>query len=316
LTKSLAQTFFAPEKTRGFVSLAISPDSKYLAAGLRTHVEEENGIEIWSLDSKKHFKSLKGHQAPVSSIGFDRNSSRLVSGASDGNIGVWNFVTGSRTHDFTALNTLNGHSKNKVRSVEFTNSSEEIIAVTESGETTLWNLTKNILANTLIGGPRGTWVSDDHINNRFLRGDDGSLIAQQHQDVPPAPLPPSGLANEDKLILTASRQIVRVGRNGGKFQLHVSNGGSKPSYWIQAAQLERGEVPITLIPSRLTKLDVGQEGVLDLRIVPHSSMPYVKQKKLNLKLELVTKAGSHFPITIPVELFDVGIRNVSESRGR
>lgn len=316
LTKSLAQTFFAPEKTRGFMSLAISPDGKYLASGLKTHVGEKNGIEVWDLDSKKLIKSLQGHEAPVSSISFDRSSKRLVSGANDGNIGVWDLATGNRTHDFTALNTLGIRLRNNVHSVEFTKSSEEVVVVTESGETTLWNLTKEKLANTLIGGPRGTWVSDDHINNRFLRGDDGSLIAQQHHDIPPAPLPPSGLANEDKLILTASRQAVRVGRNGGKFQLHVSNGGAKPSYWIQAAQLDRGEVPMTLVPSRLTKLDVGQEGILDLRIVPHSSMPYVKQKKLNLKLELVTKAGSHFPITIPVELFDVGSRNIREGRNR
>lgn len=314
LTKSLAQTFFAPEKTRGFMSVSISPDSRYLAAGLKTYVGEKNGIEVWDLTSNKYIKSLEGHEASVTSISFNRNSNQLVSGASDGSIGVWDLASGKRTHDFTALNTLGGSVKNTVHSVGFTKNLKEIVVVTESGETTIWNLNKKKLANTLIGGPRGTWVSDDHINHRFLRGDDGSLIAQQHQDIPPAPLPPSGLANEDKLILTASRKAVRVGRNGGKFQLRVSNGGLQPSYWIQAAQLERGEVPVTLLPSRLTKLDVGQQGVLDLKIVPHPGMPYVKRKKVNLKLELVTKAGSHFPITIPVELVDVGSRSKGAGR--
>lgn len=316
VSKSLAQTFFAPEKARGFLSIAMSADSQYLAAGLNTLVGEDNGIEVWDVASKKLLKSLPGHKASVTSISFDRDARLLVSGDSEGNIAVWDLATGNRTHDFTPLNSLNGGLKNTVHSVEFTKSSEEIVVVTESGETSLWNLRKSKLANTLMGGPRGTWVSDDHLSNRFLRGDDGSLIAQQHQDIPPAPIPPSGLANEDKLTLTGIKQAVRVGRNGGQFQLHVRNDGPTPAYWIQALQLDRGDIPVTLLPSRLTKLGAGQEGVLDLKIVPHSSMPYVRQQKLDLQLELVTKAGSHFPMTIPLELFEVGSRNSREGRNK
>ncbi len=295
--KSLEQSFIGSGKTIGFLSLAFSPNGRFLAGGTHQGSADKHVIEIWDTQDLKHIRTLNKHDAAVTSVRFSANGQQLVSGSMDGTIKVWDVATGLSSHSFT-----NKETPTPIHSVDFTKDGKSILSVTQEGATDLWNLEKNTKSYTLLGGPRGTWVSEDHIKQRFVRGDDGSLNVKTSTNMPPAPLAPTGLATEDKLILTASRKSVKVSQKGGQFSITIKNIGNKPSFWLRAKQLNSNKSPITLLSNKLTRLDAGRRGVLNLQLIPHGLASSSKKKEVNLEMEVITKAGSHFPIVIPIDL--------------
>ena len=60
-----------------------------------------------------------------------------------------------------------------IKSVDFSKDGKDILTVAQDGATQLWNLKQNRKTYRLLGGPRGTWVSEDLVKKRFVRGDDG-----------------------------------------------------------------------------------------------------------------------------------------------
>ncbi|MEE9351338.1 MAG: WD40 repeat domain-containing protein [Thiotrichaceae bacterium] len=295
--KSIEQSFIGSSKTVEFLSLAFSPDGRYLAGGANQGVADKHVIEIWDAQELKHKRTLTLHEAPVTALRFSQNGKNIVSGATDGTIKVWTVATGAATHNF-----ITNDEKKAIHSVDFTKDGQNILSVTHDGATNLWSLKKNKKAYSLLGGPRGTWISENHIKRRFVRGDDGSLKVKTSNNLPPAPLAPKGLARKDNLTLNTSRQRVKVSKNGGKFTITIKNIGDKPSFWLQARQLESDESSVTLLSNKLTRLDAGRRGVLNLQLIPHNLATLNGKKNVNLKMEVITKAGSHFPIVIPLEL--------------
>ena len=80
-------------------SIAISPDSKLIATGVRGGL-----IRLWNVESKQEMDSLRGHSGDVKSVIFNPGGSRLVSGSTDGTVRIWDPVSGEQ------LRTLDGHS--------------------------------------------------------------------------------------------------------------------------------------------------------------------------------------------------------------
>ncbi|MEE9302191.1 MAG: WD40 repeat domain-containing protein [Thiotrichaceae bacterium] len=305
--KSLEQSFIGSGRTVSFLSVVFSPDGRYLAGGTHQGAADKHVIEIWDAKELKHLRTLNQHESPVTAVRFSADGKQLVTGSAKGVIKVWNITSGRTTHSFI-------DNDKAIHSVDFTKKGNSILSVTHDGVTDLWNLKRNKKAYSLLGGPRGTWISENHIKQRFIRGDDGSLhVKTSSNDTPPAPLAPKGLATKDKLILTASRKPVKVSRKGGTFSITIKNIGDKPSFWLRASQLDSGQSSVTLLSNKLTRLDAGRRGVLNLQLIPHDFPQLDGNKKLNLKMEVTTKAGSHFPIVIPLE-FHFPAENIKAGR--
>jgi len=68
---------------------AVSPDGKWLAVA-----EENNQTGLWNISQGKRIRGLEKQQPPVKGLAFSADSSRLVSGATDGSVRVWNVTDG------------------------------------------------------------------------------------------------------------------------------------------------------------------------------------------------------------------------------
>jgi WD40 repeat protein len=84
-----------PTKTKEFNAKAVdgvravSPDGHWLAVA-----EENNQTGIWDVTQGKRVRGLDKTQPPVKGLAFSADSSRLVSGATDGSVRVWNVADG------------------------------------------------------------------------------------------------------------------------------------------------------------------------------------------------------------------------------
>jgi WD40 repeat protein len=76
--------------TAGVRSLAVSADGKWAATG-----EATGAIKLWDLATLKDPKTLSGHAAAVTSLGFLPNSGKLVSASEDKTVRLWNVADGA-----------------------------------------------------------------------------------------------------------------------------------------------------------------------------------------------------------------------------
>jgi WD40 repeat protein len=68
------------------LSVAFSPDGKYLASGSSDYT-----IKLWSIKSQKEITTLKGHSNGVQSVIFSPCGRYLASGSSDKTVKIWSF---------------------------------------------------------------------------------------------------------------------------------------------------------------------------------------------------------------------------------
>ena len=75
--------------------VAYSPDGKLLAAC------DSHGVKIYDAATDELLRTLTGHQADMTAIGFSRDGTRLASGSHDGNVSVWDTATGKSLVELT-----------------------------------------------------------------------------------------------------------------------------------------------------------------------------------------------------------------------
>ncbi len=300
-TRRVIHTFTSGSRNKKFTALDISSDGKYLAAGVNASGKEVHGIEIWALDTLEQHYSLNDHFKKVTAVKFSSDGRQLVSGSEDGSIKIWDLKKGALSASLHKKEVI-GKEPTPVYSVAFSKSGRDIISVDGEGGVNSWNIKHKRLDYTMIGGPRGTWISENHVKKRFWRGDDGSLIAKENKGVAPHSVSPSGLAAKDMLVITTSRKELEVPEAGGKVRIIVKNRGRNPSFWLQIRQRNKKDTPVTLLPNKLTRLEAGQTGVMDVQFITHDLDFIKKTNRVKLHLELVTKAGSKFPLDISVKL--------------
>ncbi len=63
----------------------------------------EKRIEIWGIPSGEHIKTLKGHKGSIQSLEMTPDDKYLISGSKDGEIIIWEFITGQISHIFREL---------------------------------------------------------------------------------------------------------------------------------------------------------------------------------------------------------------------
>lgn len=71
------------------LSVAISPDSNYVATGSR-----DKSAKLWDLATGREVRSFLGHQFSVFDLAFSRDGKLLLTGNGDGTAKIWDVTTG------------------------------------------------------------------------------------------------------------------------------------------------------------------------------------------------------------------------------
>lgn len=72
------------------LSVAISPDSNYVATGSR-----DKSAKLWELSTGREVRSFLGHQASVNSLEFSKDGKYLITANGDGTAKIWEVKTGN-----------------------------------------------------------------------------------------------------------------------------------------------------------------------------------------------------------------------------
>ena len=116
----------APE---GFCCLAISPDSRTLAAGSATVISL-----LWNLDDGKLRQMLTGHEGWVLGIAFSPDGLYLASAGQDRTVRVWDAESGN------SARVIRGHT-DIVTSVAFSPDGDRLVTGSQDGTARVWDLT-------------------------------------------------------------------------------------------------------------------------------------------------------------------------------
>ncbi len=71
------------------LSVAISPDSNYVATGSR-----DKSAKLWELSTGREVRSFLGHQASINNLEFSRDGKYLITANGDGSAKIWEVKTG------------------------------------------------------------------------------------------------------------------------------------------------------------------------------------------------------------------------------
>ncbi len=71
------------------LTIAISPDSNYVATGSR-----DKSAKLWQLSSGREVRSFLGHQASINSLEFSSDGQYLITGSADATAKIWEVETG------------------------------------------------------------------------------------------------------------------------------------------------------------------------------------------------------------------------------
>ena len=79
-------------------AVALSPDGKWLVAGLRPlkWVDGDVYARIWNARTHAKVLDIKGHANSVFAVDISPDSTKLATGSSDGTACIWNITTGER----------------------------------------------------------------------------------------------------------------------------------------------------------------------------------------------------------------------------
>lgn len=133
---NLAKCVFA-ETIGGLMSVAFSPDGKFLAMG------DNNGeIRLCQVADGRHLLTLKGHTAWVWLVTFSPDGQMLASSSEDQTVKLWDVSTGE------CLNTLQGHIGG-IRSIDFSADSCILASGSDDQTVKIWDVTTGKCLKTL-----------------------------------------------------------------------------------------------------------------------------------------------------------------------
>jgi WD40 repeat protein/transcriptional regulator with XRE-family HTH domain len=137
------RSFFA-ETFGGVMSVAFSPDGKFLALG------DTNGdIRLYQVSDWQQLLICKGHTNWVVSLGFSHDGRTFASSSTDYTLKLWDVITGE------CLKTFHGHN-NEVWSVVFSPDGETLASGSDDNTIKLWSIRTGECIITLEG--HTSWV--------------------------------------------------------------------------------------------------------------------------------------------------------------
>jgi WD40 repeat protein len=83
------------------ISVAISPDSNYVATGSR-----DKSAKLWELSTGREVRSFLGHEFSVTTLSFSKDGKMLLTGSSDGTVRIWDVMTGKETFEINPFNEI------------------------------------------------------------------------------------------------------------------------------------------------------------------------------------------------------------------
>ncbi len=117
-------------------------DLSYDGAYFAVVYKDELTASVFNVKSGKVLTELKGHTAPIVSLCFSHDGTRIATGSTDKTVRLWNSQNGQ------CLATLNGHT-GPIALVAF-NPDDKIIITSAADKTTrFWNVNTNLCAYTL-----------------------------------------------------------------------------------------------------------------------------------------------------------------------
>jgi len=105
-----------------------SPHDLYILSG-----DLEKNIDFWEADTKTKFRTLIGHNEPISSLVFSENGEKLLTASWDGKIKLWHSLTGMQLAKFNEKGA-------PVYAVNFTKDQQQIISGDGDRKIKFWNL--------------------------------------------------------------------------------------------------------------------------------------------------------------------------------
>jgi WD40 repeat protein len=188
----------------GILSLAYSPDGKYLASGSRNDV-----VRLWDATTGQLVRTFKDHW--VWALAFSPDGKQLVTAGSNKVVRLWDVDTGKEVHQ------MRGH-KATIKSVAFTPYNNSIISGSDDHTVRLWRVSDGSQVSAYEGhtwGVNAVAISPDKIKvslasvstDRTLRVWDG-----KHPGAMPAPSALQAVAylDRDTLITGGDDGIIRV----------------------------------------------------------------------------------------------------------
>ncbi len=117
--------------------LAISPDGKWLASG------EGNNIRVIDPATGKAPRTLAGHKAPVNTVAFSPDNTRLLSGAADGTYHIWTIADGKYVAPKLEMEKLS-----RITAATWTTDGKLLVTAHEDNTIRSWDLATALTINT------------------------------------------------------------------------------------------------------------------------------------------------------------------------
>ncbi|PVF91804.1 WD40 repeat-like protein [Serendipita vermifera] len=111
------------------LSIAFSPDGRYIASG-----SEDHTVRVWNAETGEDIALFEGHRDTVNAVSFSSDSRLIVSGSDDCTVRIWDIETNERI-----LGPLKGH-KDVVTSVIVSNDGRHIASGSWDKTIRLWDL--------------------------------------------------------------------------------------------------------------------------------------------------------------------------------
>lgn len=152
--------------TGGLLSVAISPDGKYIAAS-----GYDYKVIVWQLSDSKQLYSLTGHSAPVYNLTFSPDNTLLISsGSSDRTVRLWKMSDGKLQRSISTAST--------VWDVAISPDGKTLATGLDNNRVELWNVSDGKSIKVLSGhNARVRFVSWSPDGSKIASGsDDDSAI--------------------------------------------------------------------------------------------------------------------------------------------